>query len=125
VIYKIAKLVKYLFLLLAGAFLLSASCRKANKPQPEYPCCVDSLIQVIMSEPVSDPPRKIYQYTYHGQPVYFVPQYCCDNFSDLYDCEGNIICHPDGGITGRGDGKCSDFFEKRKDEKLIWEDNRK
>ena len=29
---------------------------------------------------------------------------CCDQFSDLLDSEGNLIGHPDGGITGRGDG---------------------
>ena len=28
----------------------------------------------------------------------------CDQFSDLLDANGNLIGHPDGGITGRGDG---------------------
>ena len=29
---------------------------------------------------------------------------CRDQFSDLLDANGNLIGHPDGGITGRGDG---------------------
>jgi hypothetical protein len=29
---------------------------------------------------------------------------CCDQFSNLLDAGGNLIGHPDGGITGRGDG---------------------
>ena len=29
---------------------------------------------------------------------------CRDQFSDLLDAGGNLIGHPGGGITGRGDG---------------------
>ncbi|MFT5791167.1 MAG: hypothetical protein ACI9LI_000499, partial [Saprospiraceae bacterium] len=28
-------------------------------------------------------------------------------------------------FTGKGDGKCADFFDARTNEKLIWEDERK
>ncbi|MBU1101268.1 MAG: hypothetical protein KKA84_12780 [Bacteroidetes bacterium] len=54
--------------------------------------------------------------------VYYVPPQCCDQFSTLYDKDGNIICAPDGGITGQGDGRGSDFFAERKNKKLIWQD---
>ena len=69
------------------------------------------LIHKLESEPVANPPLSITQYAYNDQIVYFVPQRCCDIFSDLYDAFGNIIAHPDGGITGGGDGRASDFFE--------------
>ena len=36
--------------------------------------------------------------------VYYVVHQCCDQFSDLLDANGNLIWHPDGGITGMGDG---------------------
>ena len=55
---------------------------------------------------------------------YYVPPQCCDQFSTLYDADGAVICAPDGGITGRGDGKCPDFFQSRTNEKLFWEDSR-
>lgn len=32
--------------------------------------------------------------------------------------------HPDGGITGRGDGKFPYFDKERTNEKLLWEDKR-
>jgi hypothetical protein len=35
------------------------------------------------------------------------------------------MCAPDGGFTGKGDGKCTYFFDARTNEKLIWEDERK
>ena len=36
-----------------------------------------------------------------------------------------VICHPDGGITGRGDGRCPDFFVERRNERVVWRDQRK
>ena len=35
-----------------------------------------------------------------------------------------VGAEPDGGITGRGDGKCTDFFQTRTDERLWWADTR-
>jgi hypothetical protein len=35
-----------------------------------------------------------------------------------------MICHADGGFSGAGDGRCSDFFSARKNEKIIWRDPR-
>ena len=56
--------------------------------------------------------------------MYFVPQRCCDIFSDLYDADGNLVGHPDGGFTGRGDGSVPAFFDERTGERLIWKDDR-
>jgi hypothetical protein len=53
-----------------------------------------------------------------------VPQRCCDIFSDLYDADGDIIGHPDGGIASQGDGRVPDFFKERTDGRAIWEDKR-
>ena len=44
---------------------------------------------------------------------------CCDQFSDLLDAEGNLIGHPDDGITGRGDGFTVFSLENLKGEE-IW-----
>lgn len=65
-------------------------------------------------------PQEIWEYKYLNETVYYVISQCCDQFNLLLDKNGNIICAPDGGFTGKGDGQCSDFFEKRKDKKLIW-----
>ena len=90
----------------------------------ENPEWLGQLIQRLGNEPVANPPLSITQYGYRGQTVYFVPQRCCDIFSDLYDAEGKIIGHPDGGITGRGDGRVPDFFGERNNEQVVWEDQR-
>jgi hypothetical protein len=85
---------------------------------------VDQLIRKFQSQPVGNPPQSIWRYAYRGQPVYYVPAQCCDQSSTLYDANGNVLCAPDGGLTGRGDGKCADFEAKRTGEKLIWQDTR-
>ena len=93
-------------------------------PIPDVPAWLSDLIRGQENEPVGNPPVFIAQYDYKGQTVYFLPQRCCDIFSDLYDTDGNIIGHPDGGITGQGDGLVSDFFEERSNERTIWKDKR-
>jgi hypothetical protein len=91
----------------------------------KLPTCIKEMIKKMETEPVTNPPGKVYSYTYNNKTVYYVPAICCDFFSDLYDDSCKIIAHPDGGFTGRGDGKIKDFEEGRKNEKLIWADKRK
>lgn len=89
------------------------------------PAFVDQLIADIEAEPARNPPAKIFRYQYDGREVYFVPAHCCDMTSELFTADGESLCSPDGGITGRGDGRCPDFHDTRSDETLIWEDRRK
>lgn len=88
------------------------------------PACITEKITAMKAAEVKNPPLSLWQYQYNGQTVYYIPSYCCDIPSELYNSQCNLICSPDGGITGRGDGKCSDFFDKRTDGKLIWKDDR-
>ena len=58
------------------------------------------------------PTREIWQLEYDGETVFFLPilpTHCCHTLSWLYDADGNLICFPDGGITGEGDGRCPGF----------------
>jgi leucyl-tRNA synthetase len=72
------------------------------------------LIGRYQSEPVTNPPRSVVRYDYKGAVVYFVPAQCCDAFATLYDANGRVMCAPEGGITGRGDGRCPDFLAERR-----------
>lgn len=115
---KTLKIVAVLLILISFS-----GCGKALMP-PGLPGCVREEIKKIQSEPVRNPPGSIWQYEYKGQTVYFIPAYCCDIPSRLLDSNCRLICNPDGGFTGRGDGKCADFFSVRTNEKLIWKDDR-
>jgi hypothetical protein len=62
---------------------------------------------------------------YQGQEVYFVPQRCCDVMSVVYRSDGAVMCHPDGGLNGKGDGRCADFSAERRNERIIWRDSKR
>ncbi|WP_139925157.1 hypothetical protein [Hymenobacter sp. DG01] len=81
-------------------------------------------IQQHLNNEKQNPPIHIYSYQYNGATVYYESSPCCDQFTNLYAADGKLLCHPDGGLTGRGDGNCPDFTKTRTDEKLVWQDPR-
>jgi hypothetical protein len=114
------------YIIIFSSILLSlfiANCRHSTSTD-ENTDWIKGLIIKYQNEPVGNPPQSIWQYDYKGQIVYFVPQQCCDQPSTLYDAKRNVICAPDGGFFGHGDGNCPDFFQERKNEELIWKDSR-
>lgn len=82
------------------------------------------LIKQEEDNPVASPPASLSKCTYSNQIVYYLPPRCCDVPSIVYNDEGDVICSPDGGLTGNGDGKCTDFFNARKDCVVVWKDTR-
>lgn len=111
----------FLLVFLVGILFL-AGCLPRLSSNPKW---VDQLISTFKTETVGNPPQFIWRYDYKGQEVYFIPAQCCDQYSQLYNASGSLMCAPDGGFTGRGDGRCPDFFTLRTDETLIWQDTRK
>jgi hypothetical protein len=111
-------------ILTAGLLLLlqTQTCKK--EALNDVPPCILEKIQQIKNEKIANPPASVWQYEYNGQTVYYIPAVCCDIPSQLLDANCNLICSPDGGFTGKGDGKCTDFAQKRTKEKLIWKDTR-
>jgi hypothetical protein len=109
-------------LILITVIILLGACSQAT--QSLNPAWVDKLIQQFESDPVGNPAQSIWSYEYNGQVVYYIPPQCCDQYSMLYDTSGIAICAPDGGFTGKGDGKCPDFLSKRTNENLVWKDSR-
>ena len=115
---------KIVFALILAGVLLACGCSHSAPPQSENPAWVDDLISNFQADPVGNPPQSIYRYDYEEQTVYYVPPQCCDQFSKLYDMNGSVICAPDGGLTGNGDGRCTGFFSESTNESLIWRDSR-
>jgi hypothetical protein len=115
---------KYFTLLLFVC--IGFSCKKnCERNYPDgIPACVTAKIEDLKNKPKGNPAYSVYQYNYNGKKVYYFPPQCCDQYSDLYDGNCNLICHPDGGLIGTGDANCKDFLTTRKNEVLIWKDNR-
>ncbi len=95
-------------------------------PSPtSIPTCIQAKIDSIKNIPVWNPPASVYSYVYKNQTVYSFSVDCCDQYNVVYDANCKVICSPSGGITGYGDGRCSDFQKTATNETLIWKDNRK
>jgi uncharacterized protein DUF6970 len=114
---------KLWILVMLGTTLAACGAAGVSRPTP-VPAAVSTLIQQLEAQPQANPPLYIASYEYRGQVVYYVPPRCCDIFSDLYSSAGDLLCHPDGGLAGHGDGRCSDFLSQRKNETIIWRDRR-
>jgi hypothetical protein len=114
------------FILALVVLVAFSACTKTcvEKDNSVVPACILSKIEQLKTQPKGNPAYSVYQYTYNGKKVYYFPPQCCDQFSELYDSNCNLICRPSGGIGGGGDGTCTDFTSTRKDEVLIWKDNR-
>jgi len=93
----------------------------------DVPDCVRRMARTLGNEGVRNPPAVISEWTLAtGEKYYYVPPYCCDMFGLLYDSECNLICAPDGGIAGDGDGQCpEEILSNIENTEIIWQDKRK
>jgi len=84
------------------------------------PTCIKNKIDSFKLKEAHEKPQRVLEYVYKGKKVYYVVMPCCDFFNEVYDDKCNFLGAPDGGFTGKGDGKIPDFFEEAKSEKLVW-----
>lgn len=74
----------------------------------------------MAENPSEGSPQSITRYHYKGQTVYYMVAPCCDKFNIAFDSACNILGYPDGGYTGRGDGKMPDFHKEATNGKVVW-----
>ena len=111
-----------LFTIVIFLTIAAQKCRK--EIEDPIPACIQEKIDQIKREPKWNPPAEVYEYRYNGRRVFYFSSNCCDQLNGVYDEKCNWICAPSGGITGKGDMKCSDFNENATKVKLVWKDER-
>ncbi len=111
-----------IFILFAYIFLFLIGCEKEDC-EIDIPVCIENKIEEIKMEEVRNPPAQVWKWEVDEQTYYYITADCCDQFNNLYDEKCNVVCAPDGGITGMGDENCPDFIEQI-EKTLVWEDNR-
>ena len=102
----------------------AASARIAESDATARPRWLTARIAEVLAERKRNPITRILRYDYRGQTVYYISAPCCDQYSQVYDTKGTLVCQPDGGLTGKGDGQCPDFEKNKTNEKLVWQDPR-
>lgn len=96
-----------------------------DPPREEHvefiPNWIQNQITIIKANPPYRTGKKmVLKYRYKGMDVYYIPADCCDQLNPLYDEFGKKICSPDGGFTGKGDGRCPDFDRASQSPTIIW-----
>ncbi|HEU0110437.1 MAG TPA: hypothetical protein VFQ73_06145 [Flavisolibacter sp.] len=103
---------------------LSVAFQKQKLDRDKLPACVVQKIQEIKQQPRWNPPAEVHEYFYRNKRVFYFTSDCCDQYNLLLDEQCAVICAPNGGTTGKGDGKCADFNTKAEYIKLVWKDER-
>lgn len=117
-------MLKICFCLWLGCGLLACTpIRKLNcssaTPTKDIPWLRDK-VKALEQDKERNENVEIYRYDYRNRTVFWITGYGADRPSELYECDGEKVCEPDGGLTGRGDGKCPDFFQRREHETVVW-----
>ncbi|MEZ6062495.1 MAG: hypothetical protein R3C19_19290 [Planctomycetaceae bacterium] len=87
---------------------------------PSIPQWMQERITQLQQERDSNVPAFAQRATYDGRTVYYTSAAVPDGFGSLYDEDGTLLGHPDGGLNGKGDGRCSDYFEAATNVTTIW-----
>lgn len=96
----------------------------AQPGEAGWPAWLRQRVAEHLRQPVSNPPREIWAGVHAGHSVYYEPPVCCDRPSTLYSAQGQRLCQPGGGLTGRGDGRCPDADLAALQQRLVWRDPR-
>lgn len=112
---------KHILIAIAVSAITAKNCSKSKDQVPD---CVQQKIQQIQSQPKWNPPAEVNEYTYQGKRVFLFTSDCCDRYIELYDDNCQYLCAPSGGLTGKGDNKCSNFYNEATHVRLVWKDDR-
>jgi len=114
-------LLKRTFIFL-GILIMSSNCTNSETGSNNL-TCIDIKIKEILMNEVTNPPTQVWKWEDNGNTYYYITSDCCDQYNYLYTINCEIVCAPDGGITGNGDGNCPEFSSEII-KTLIWEDKR-
>ena len=94
---------------------MTTSCKKVYVP--DISDAIYDLVQELK-------PTSVDEYLYNAEKVYHFDTWSGpDDFTCLYSADGKLMaCF--GGFTGKGDGRCTDFFETAVLIRTVYADNR-
>ncbi len=111
------------FYLIITIFSLGLHLQSCSTPQNNslnnHPRWVNETITLAKKNP-STMPVTIARYLYRNQTVYYISPMVIDGFSQLFDTKHTLLCSPEGGLTGKGDGQCTDFFQDAKNKVILF-----
>ncbi len=111
---------KLIIIITVILFFVSCADKKIQGISGMPPCMV-SKIEEMQKDAKANQPQSVTQYLYKGNAVFYISSGCCDQYNPVYSSDCEYLGAPDGGITGKGDGKIIDFFAAATNKKVVWE----
>jgi hypothetical protein len=108
----------YIIVTILSLHLYSCSTPQ-NNVLNNHPAWVNEAI-TLAKKNSSTLSTTIARYLYHNQTVYYISPVVTDGFSQLFDKKHTLLCSPEGGLTGKGDGQCTDFFQNAKNKVILF-----
>ncbi len=122
---------KYILIFTCFFMLSCAHSKNVVKEEKEslvkdaMPECLTNVIKEMSANPAEGAPLSVTRYDYKRKQVYYFASACCDRYNIVYDSACHILGYPDGGFTGRGDGKMTDFKNEATNATLVWQPEQK
>ncbi len=109
------------FIVVALSGLLAACAnQETSENHAAMPTWLQTKIKQESQQPLTTATQAIWKISHRGQSAYFLQSPCCDQFNPLLDQNGKLLCHPAGGISGKGDGRCPKPADVGTQPQLIW-----
>ena len=113
--------------LLLGLLFMAACQSHGNPTSTESTAPIPAWLQQRLAEyermDAAARPVAVRSWVDQGRTFYYIVAGCCDRFNEVYDQNGRYVCAPDGGYTGRGDGKCVGL-NQRQSMQSVWPQTR-
>ena len=107
-------------LVFAALLSLLTLVKPARSQAAELPSWLEAKIKEAAAGPARLAPISIWQITHKGKLAYLFFAPCCDQYNPLYDASGEVLCHPSGGIHGRGDSTCPSPADRGTAVHFVW-----
>ncbi|MFT5336584.1 MAG: hypothetical protein ACJAY8_001063 [Sphingobacteriales bacterium] len=110
--------------------ILGVACSKNEDKAEAYlsqeekiESCIAHKIEEVLAGDPQNPRTEIWLWKSSAELYYYVNAPCCDQFSVLFNEDCAVVCAPDGGFSGNGDGACPEFAADLS-RILVWKDIR-
>ncbi|HET8693297.1 MAG TPA: hypothetical protein VFM33_01360 [Aquabacterium sp.] len=106
--------------LLMAALLALAAQASPMRPKSDLPRWLQAKVDRYAVLPPEQSAQAVWQISVQGRPAYLEIAPCCDQLNPLFDSQGHLLCHPSGGLTGIGDGRCPHPADRNRAPQLLW-----
>jgi hypothetical protein len=102
---------------LALMAILITNCDRSDNYHG-VPACVEK--ELTKKDSIRKP-AEVWRWDVDDKTYYYFRSECCDQYNYLFNDNCEMVCAPDGGFSGKGDGTCPQF-EGQIEKTLIWKD---